>query len=133
MKKDIATRKDIELLVTNFYGKIKKDMLIGPVFTDIARVNWEKHLPLMCDFWENALFYSGNYEGNPMDLHKHLHKVMPLQQKHFQQWNQLFVSTVDELFSGEKALLAKQRALKISSILQAEILDIKSNHTIHLQ
>jgi len=133
MKKDIATRKDIELLVTNFYGKIKKDILIGPVFTDIARVNWEKHLPLMCDFWENALFYSGNYQGNPMDLHKHLHKVMPLQQKHFQQWNHLFVSTVDELFIGEKALLAKQRALKISSILQAEILDTKSSHTIHHQ
>ena len=72
MKKDIITRKDIELLVTNFYGKIKKDILIGPVFTDIARVNWEKHLPLMCDFWENVLFYSGNYQGNPMDLHKHL-------------------------------------------------------------
>jgi hemoglobin len=125
MKKDIATRKDIELLVKTFYERVKTDALIGPVFTDIARVNWEKHLPVMCDFWENALLYSGNYQGNPMDLHKHLHRVMPLQLEHFQQWNQLFISTVDDLFSGEKALLAKQRALKISAILQAEILNTK--------
>ncbi len=125
MKKDIATRKDIELLVNTFYDRVKTDALIGPVFTDIARVNWEKHLPVMCDFWENALLYSGSYSGNPMDLHKHLHKVMPLQMEHFQQWNQLFISTVDDLFSGGKALLAKQRALKISAILQAEILNTR--------
>ena len=125
MKKDIATRKDIELLVKTFYDRVKTDALIGPVFTEIARVNWEKHLPVMCDFWENALLYSGSYCGNPMHLHKHLHKVMPLQLEHFQQWNQLFISTVDDLFSGEKALLAKQRTLKISAILQADILNTK--------
>lgn len=126
MKKDITTRKDIELLVKTFYDRVISDSLIGPVFTEIAKVNWEKHLPVMCDFWENALLYSGSYQGNPMDLHKHLHKIMPLQLEHFQQWNQLFISTVDDLFSGEKALLAKQRTLKISAILQADILNTKS-------
>lgn len=125
MKKDIASRKDIEYLVNQFYERVKADPLIGPVFTEIARVNWEKHLPLMCDFWENAILFTGCYQGNPMDLHKHLHKAMPLLQEHFQQWNYLFITTVDDLFSGEKALLAKQRALKISAILQAEILDTK--------
>ena len=122
MKKDIATREDIELLVKRFYEKVKEDLLIGPLFTEIAKINWEKHLPLMADFWENALFFTGSYQGNPMDLHKHLQKAMNLQHEHFQQWNKLFLTTVDELFSGETALLAKQRALKISAILQEEIL-----------
>ena len=131
MKKDIASRKDIERLVNQFYERVKADLLIGPVFTEIARVNWEKHLPLMCDFWENAILFTGTYQGNPMDLHKHLHKAMPLLQEHFQQWNHLFITTVDGLFSGEKALLAKQRALKISAILQAEIIDNK--HREHQQ
>ena len=131
MKKDIVSRKDIELLVNKFYERVKADPLIGPVFTEIARVNWEKHLPLMCDFWENAILFTGSYQGNPMDLHKHLHKAMPLLQEHFQQWNHLFITTVDDLFSGEKALLAKQRALKISAILQAEIIDNK--HKEHQQ
>ena len=125
MKKDIATREDIELLVKRFYEKVKEDFLIGPLFTEIAKINWEKHLPLMADFWENALFFTGSYQGNPMDLHKHLQKAMNLQHEHFQQWNKLFLTTVDELFSGETALLAKQRALKISAILQAEILETK--------
>ncbi|MEN9684608.1 MAG: hypothetical protein RLZZ28_394 [Bacteroidota bacterium] len=125
MKKDITTKEDINLLVHSFYDKVKADSMIGPLFTEIARVNWEKHLPVMSDFWENALFFTGTYQGNPMDLHKHLQKAMKLEQVHFQQWNQLFMATVDEHFSGENALLAKQRALKISSILQAEILGSK--------
>lgn len=126
MKKDITTRKDIELLVDSFYERVKSDPTIGPIFTDIAFVNWEKHLPIMCDFWENAILFTGSYEGNPMDLHKHLHKVTNLQHEHFQQWNYLFIKTVDTLFSGKNALLAKQRALKISDILQAKILPAKN-------
>ncbi len=121
-KKDICSRKDIELLVAEFYNRVKADDIIGPVFTEIAKINWEKHLPVMCDFWENAILFTGSYQGNPMDLHTHLHKAMPLLQIHFQKWNQIFINTVDSLFKGEKALLAKQRALKISEVLQSKIL-----------
>lgn len=124
-KKDICSRNDIDLLVAAFYEKVKADELLGPVFTEVARINWEKHLPIMCDFWENAILFTGTYQGNPMDLHTHLHKAMPLLQLHFQQWNKLFINTVDELFKGEKALLAKQRALKISEVLQSKILQYK--------
>lgn len=124
-KKDISTRKDIELLVSEFYEKVKADDTIGPVFTNVAKINWEKHMPIMCDFWENAILFTGSYQGNPMDLHTHLAKAMPLLALHFQKWNQLFLNTVDSLFKGEKALLAKQRALKISEVLQSKILDHK--------
>lgn len=125
LKKDILSRKDIELLVAEFYVRVKEDAIIGPVFTEIAKINWEKHLPIMCDFWENAILFTGSYQGNPMDLHTHLHKVMPLHAFHFQKWNQIFISTVDSLFKGENALLAKQRALKISEILQSKLIDHK--------
>ncbi|MEI8075605.1 MAG: group III truncated hemoglobin [Bacteroidota bacterium] len=126
-KKDISSRKDIEVLVAAFYEKVKIDEILGPVFTEVARVNWEKHMPIMCDFWENAILFTGTYQGNPMDLHIHLHKAMPLLQLHFNKWNQIFIKTVDSLFKGEKALLAKQRALKISEVLQSKILD--HNHS----
>ena len=59
MKKDIRTRRDIERLVDRFYDKVKADDLLGPVFNDVARVNWEKHLPVMYDFWDNTIFFSG--------------------------------------------------------------------------
>jgi hemoglobin len=68
------------------------------------------------------LFYTGNYNGNPMETHSRLNNLYPLRAKHFQQWTGLFIQTVDELFTGEKAELAKQRAVSISTIMQIKIL-----------
>ncbi|MDP1843369.1 MAG: group III truncated hemoglobin [Sediminibacterium sp.] len=128
MKKDITNRSDIERLIKLFYNKVIADEMLGTIFNDVAKVNWQKHLPLMCDFWENLLLFTGSYEGNPMDLHKHLHRLMNLQQAHFQQWNKLFLETIDQNFKGANSLIAKQRALKISSILQSQILPQKADN-----
>lgn len=122
MKKDIETRKDVELLITTFYDKIQADNVIGYIFNDIAKVNWEKHLPVMFNFWENILFYTGAYTGNPMIIHQHLNRVVPLTKTHFKQWEKLFTETVDELFDGSNAILAKQRALSISTVMQLNIM-----------
>ncbi len=122
MKKDIASIKDIELLVNSFYEKVKTDETIGHIFTGIVKVNWEKHLPVMYRFWENSLFYTGTYEGNPMELHKHLHHIAPLKKEHFERWTILFTDTVDELFEGKTASLAKQRAISIATVMQIKIL-----------
>jgi hemoglobin len=70
MKTDIKNRADIEKLVTVFYGKVKEDAAISYFFNDVAKVNWENHLPKMCDFFENILLSSGNYDGNPMSAHE---------------------------------------------------------------
>ena len=121
MKKDIESRDDIELLVKSFYEKVKIDPVIGNIFTDIARVNWEKHLPVMFDFWENTIFYTGSYSGNPMKSHQNLNRLFPLTKEHFSRWNQLFASTIDELFEGDKAVLAKQRAISISTVMQLKL------------
>jgi hemoglobin len=78
MKKDIQTRDDIELLVNLFYEKVKLDPVIGYIFTDVVKVNWQRHLPVMYSFWENTIFYTGGYNGNPMEVHKRLHQLVPL-------------------------------------------------------
>jgi hemoglobin len=122
MNRDIETRDDIELLIRQFYEKVKRDSVIGYIFTDLARVNWDKHLPVMFDFWENTLFFTGTYTGNPMKSHQRLHQLYRLNEKHFLQWVQLFTSTVDELFAGEKAELAKQRAISISTVMRIKII-----------
>jgi hemoglobin len=122
MKKDLEQRADIELLITRFYDKVIADDVIGYIFNDIAKVNWPKHLPIMFDFWENVLFFTGTYEGNPMTVHQHLHRVVPLTKAHFDRWYQLFSQTVDELFEGNNAMLAKQRALSIATIMQVKII-----------
>jgi hemoglobin len=127
MKKDIEAKKDIEVLVDAFYHKVKTDELIGYIFTDIVKVNWQKHLPVMYSFFENMLFYTGSYTGNPMELHKHINSLYPLTARHFERWSILFNSTVDELFEGEKAMLVKQRAKSISAVMQIKILNEASS------
>ncbi|MCC6288946.1 MAG: group III truncated hemoglobin [Chitinophagaceae bacterium] len=123
MKKDLKNREDIELLVTRFYDKVRLDDTIGYIFNDIAKVNWEKHLPVMFDFWENILFFTGAYTGNPMQIHQHLNRMVPLTKPHFKRWEALFLQTIDELFEGEKATLARQRALSISTVMQIKIIE----------
>ncbi len=117
MKTDIKNRADIEKLVTVFYGKVKEDKAINYFFSDVAKVNWENHLPKMCDFFENILLSSGNYEGNPMSAHEELHKKSEVRGEHFQHWNALFDATVDELFVGAKAEEIKQRATNIAAAM----------------
>jgi len=121
MKSDIVSRKEIIILVDEFYKKIKVDFTLGFIFNEVAHVNWEKHLPIMYDFWENTLFYTGSYSGNPVNLHTHLHHLTPLNNTHFEQWNKLFIETVDEHFKGPNAELAKQRAISISLVLAQKI------------
>ena len=122
MKKDITTRADIEQLVQRFYEKVRADPMIGPLFGGMYPVNWERHLPIMYDFWENTLFYTGTYTGNPIQTHRKLHERYPLNSDHFRQWVHLFTETVDELFEGEKALLARQRALSIATVMKVKLL-----------
>jgi hemoglobin len=117
MKTDIKNRADIEKLVTIFYGRVMEDTAISYFFNDVTKVNWEKHLPKMCDFFENILFSSGNYDGNPMQAHEELHKKSEVRGEHFQHWNVLFDATVDELFTGEKAEEIKQRATNIAAAM----------------
>ena len=53
--KDIETIEDIKKLVDNFYDKVAKDEVIGHFFTEIAKVDWDIHLPKMYRFWETFL------------------------------------------------------------------------------
>ena len=123
MKKDIETIEDIKFLIDHFYKQVIEDPLIGHIFTTSIKVNWEKHLPIMYSFWENILFYTGSYTGNPMQIHQRIHEVIHLTDQHFERWLALFSLTVDNHFEGDKAELAKQRALSIATVMKLKILN----------
>lgn len=120
MKKDILNKKDIEKVVNLFYEKVKKDGTISHFFKD--DFHWDKHLEIMYKFWENVVFYTGSYNGNPMDKHFEIHSKTPLAMKDFHQWTKLFNESVDELFSGERADLIKLKASNIATVMQMQIL-----------
>lgn len=121
MNPDIKNRAGIQQLVDAFYTKVRADATIGYLFNEVAKVNWEAHLPRMYDFWENIVFQTGGFTGNPMVAHVQLHRQSPLRAEHFQRWLQLFLTTVDELFAGDNAELIKQRARSIATMMQLKV------------
>ena len=121
MENDIKTRDDIVLLVDTFYGKVMTNSVIGYIFSDVAGINWSLHLPKMYRFWASLLLNEQSYSGNPLRVHVHLSTLTIMSEKEFSEWLMLFIETVDELFSGEKADEAKQRAEKIASTMLTNI------------
>lgn len=113
-KTDITTPEDIKNLITRFYEKATKDDLLSMYFTE---TNWNKHLPIMYAFWENIAFSSSNYNGNPMEHHRHINKIHPISDIHFKRWLKLFTSSIDELFEGDTCELIKERARSIGKIM----------------
>ena len=125
MKRDIETRTDIERLLTDFYGVAMTDSKIGHHF---GRLNLEHHLPMIANFWEKILFGSPVYFNNPLSFHQVLHAHSPLRPEHFAHWVSIFSATVDRLFQGETADLAKSRANAI-----ADVLSQKLNGGVHIR
>lgn len=82
--------------------------MLSPFFSYVKNNHWDKHLEILDSFWNNILFYSGGYYGNPLQVHKTLHHFNNLTNENFDRWLQLFNQTVDEQFEGEKAELAKK-------------------------
>ncbi|WP_298301162.1 group III truncated hemoglobin [Hydrotalea sp.] len=121
MKKDIENRSDIELLVNTFYAEVKKDTLLWPYFEHLTAAQWQKHVERMYLFWENALFYTGGYLGNPLQRHRKIYQKKKIDNKHFKRWLDLFVAVTDCFFEGEKANLAKQRAYNISVVMKLKL------------
>jgi hemoglobin len=110
MLADIRTREDIARLVDAFYGQAMTDDVIGYIFTDVARLDLQAHLPTMYDFWETMLLGARTYQGGAMPKHLELHRRSPLRAEHFERWLQIWERTVEERFAGPVADEAIQRA-----------------------
>ena len=119
--KDIRNKKDVKLLVDRFYQAILKDEKIAYFFTEVVKVDFEKHLPLMYDFWDSVLFNSEEFSGNPMEKHLEINTISPLHTQHFENWIILFNATTDKLFKGPNADRVKESATSIASVMQIKM------------
>lgn len=118
---DIQTRDDIILLVDQFYNKVRTNPIIGPIFTEVAQLDFSTHLPVMYSFWASQLLGEQSYNGNPMIPHLKLGKLTPMGEVQFTEWLRLFTETVDEFFLGTKADEAKSRAGNIARLMLYKI------------
>lgn len=120
-KTDIETPADIDRLIETFYKKhVLDDPIIGFFFTDIARIDLDNHQPpfdhikKVSAFWQLQLLGTIGYSGQTFGVHRDLHAQAQLTEDHFHRWLYLFEKTIDELFTGPRAEMAKQRAHTIA-------------------
>lgn len=103
MLKYLDSFEDIQLMVNQFYSKIRKDDLLRDIFNNVIQDQWDKHLEKMYRFWQTVLLNEHTYWGSPFLPHAKL----PIQKEHFDRWLNLFFETVDENFYGHIAEKAK--------------------------
>ncbi|MDY7395403.1 group III truncated hemoglobin [Aureibaculum sp. 2210JD6-5] len=123
---DIKNRKDIHFLISEFYKKLLSDDLVHHFFEDIIEQNHlEEHLEVITDFWNGILFNTTDYNRNAMQPHLDLNKKKPFKNEHFKRWLKHFTTSIDENFKGEKAEMAKTRALSIATIMEIKMINVK--------
>lgn len=118
IKEDITNRADVEKLVHTFYDRIRINDEIGFYFNETIK-DWDSHLIRLTDFWDTQLLKARNFRGNPLLAHikvdQHFnHKITT---KEFGEWLNIWFKTVDELYKGEIAETAKDRARRMSTHL----------------
>jgi len=118
---DIEDRADCERLVRAFYSRALEDPVIGFLFTDVAKLDLEAHVPVIASFWETILLGARSYGGGAFRPHAALHARATLREGHFARWLTLWRATVDELFAGERAELAKAHAERVAQAFLARL------------
>ncbi len=119
---DLDSRNHVHDLVVDFYREIIMDERLGPIFIDVAEVDWEVHIPLLIDYWCRILLDDPAYNGAILDAHRHVHSRLPLELDDFTAWYELWVICVDRAYRGPSASTAKTHAAKIASTLSRLVL-----------
>ena len=113
-KKQIETDADVQILVHEFYTKVRNDEILAPIFTAVIQDTWEEHLQVMVDFWSSMLLFTRKYKNDPFPKHG----VLELETIHFERWIELFNQTIDSLFIGYNASSAKDIAFNMARVFK---------------
>jgi hemoglobin len=111
---DLRDPGEVAVMVRRFYSDVAQDDLLGPMFNNVARVDWSEHLPKLTDFWSRHLFGLSDYAGNPLRAHQLVHSKRAFTNQHFERWLDLFYETVDLGWTGPNADRAKAFAFKVA-------------------
>lgn len=119
---DIENRKDVELLVHTFYDRVRADEELGPFFNNVIS-DWDAHLIHLSNFWESQLFMVNKFSGNPLKKHVEVDQANnnEVTNEHFGIWLNHWLQTIDALFIGERAQLAKNKARNMAVYMFMEI------------
>jgi hemoglobin len=112
-----VTEEMIHDLVHAFYGKVRLDPLLGPIFNG-AIDDWDAHLAKLCDFWSSVTLMTGRFKGAPMAVHV---RIPDIAGHHFARWLELFEETARKVCPPPAAELFIARANMIGRSFQMGI------------
>ena len=102
-------------LVREFYGRVRRDERLGPIFAAEIAGSWEPHLEKMTDFWCSVILKDGSYSGRPVPAHTKLDQV---READFDVWLGHFRATAEELCPDGMAQAFIVRAERIAESLR---------------
>ncbi len=107
-RSSVIDRHALHDMVHAFYGRVRADPTLGPVFEARLADRWEPHLAKMVSFWASVLLAEGSFAGDPMSRHRAIGEGRP---EHFARWLVLFRATLAEVFAEPAANVVFARAL----------------------
>lgn len=105
-------------LVREFYGRLRRDEMLGPVFVRAlgeTNESWEAHFIRLTDFWSSVMLRSGRYHGDPFSVHLRLPDITPTM---FDRWLALFHGTCAELFTPDVTAEFAEKVERIARSLR---------------
>ena len=119
--RDLDDPAEIAEMVRRFYADVAQDDLLGPMFNDVAKVDWSEHLPKLAAFWSRALLGIPGYAGNPFRAHALVNAQRAFSPAHFERWLSLFHETLDLGWVGPITDRAREIADNVARV-----------HSLHL-
>jgi len=114
MKQPSITEEGLKVLVDTFYGRVRQDPLIGPVFNG-AIADWPEHLDKLQAFWSSVMLTSGRYKGRPLPAHiKHADVITPAM---FGRWLAIWKETTADILQPAAAAAMQEKAARIAESL----------------
>ena len=114
--RDLDTPEEIAEMVRRFYADVAQDDLLGPMFNDVAQVDWSEHLPKLTAFWSRALLGLPGYSGNPFRAHALVHGERAFTAAHFRRWLELFHETLELGWTGPRVERARDLADNVARV-----------------
>lgn len=114
------TATEIDLVMSRFYAKVRKDPTLGPIFNGHIG-DWPEHEAKIAGFWRNAILFERSYNGNPMHAHMMAGDVRAA---HFDGWLALFDEVLNTTLSAESAAAWSSLVHRIGRGLRMGVQDV---------
>ncbi|MGB2058853.1 MAG: group III truncated hemoglobin [Alcanivorax sp.] len=118
---DLDCRENIDAMVHGFYRRLLDDLVMAPMFLDVAAIDLQQHLPIICQYWYKMLLGEREYRRHMMAKHRALDDKQSLTGEHHERWLQHFMNNLDGRFAGPYTDRARHIAFRVMDNLYAQL------------